>query len=88
VLLDVPHYDFNWQLRYELTEPKLMPRGTVLECTAHFDNSPNNPDNADPTKAVTWGDQSWDEMMVGFFNLEFPAGMDVRDVFAAKAASN
>jgi peroxiredoxin len=67
-LLDVPRYDFNWQLRYELTEPKLMPRGTVLECTAHFDNSEENLANPDPKSPVRWGDQAFDEMMIGFFS--------------------
>ncbi len=67
ILLDVPRYDFNWQLRYELAEPKLMPKGTRIECVAHFDNSTENPANPDPTKPVTWGDQTFEEMMIGFF---------------------
>ena len=67
VLLDVPHYDFNWQLSYKLSEPKLLPKGTVIECTAAFDNSDNNLVNPDSTKPVTWGDQSFEEMMIGFF---------------------
>jgi hypothetical protein len=85
-ILRVPHYDWHWQHWYNLAAPIDLPKGARIECTAHYDNSPNNPDNADPTKEVTWGDQSWDEMMVGFFNLEFPAGMDVRDVLAQKVA--
>jgi peroxiredoxin len=68
ILLDIPHYDFNWQLRYTLAEPKLMPKGTKLHCTAHFDNSENNLANPDPTKAVHWGDQTWEEMMIGYFS--------------------
>jgi hypothetical protein len=87
-ILSVPRYDWHWQLWYNLAEPIALPKGTRIACTAHFDNSPNNPDNADPTKEVTWGDQSWDEMMVGFFNLEFPADMPVRDVLGPKVASN
>ncbi len=87
-ILSVPRYNWHWQLWYNLAAPISLPKGARIECTAHFDNSPNNPDNADATKEVTWGDQSWDEMMVGFFNLEFPAGMDVRDVFVRKVASN
>jgi thiol-disulfide isomerase/thioredoxin len=67
VLLDVPRYDFNWQLRYELAAPKLMTKGTRIECVAHFDNSTENPANPDPTKPVTWGDQTFEEMMIGFF---------------------
>ncbi len=66
-LLDVPKYDFNWQLRYEFAEPKLIPKGTVVKCTATFDNSAENPNNPDPSRRVTWGQQSWDEMMIGFF---------------------
>jgi|SRR5579871_846149 len=84
-LLSVPRYDWHWQLWYNLAKPIVLPKGTKIECTAHFDNSPNNPANADPTKEVTWGDQSWDEMMVGFFNLVFDAKMPVKDVFASKS---
>jgi hypothetical protein len=86
-LLEVPHYNWQWQLWYNLAQPIILPKGTKIECTAHFDNSPNNPDNADPTKDVTWGDQSWDEMMVGFFDLVFPANMSVRDIFPAPATA-
>lgn len=67
VLLDVPAYDFNWQIRYLYKEPKLMPKGTRLHCTAHFDNSADNPANPDPTKTVSFGDQTWEEMMFGFY---------------------
>jgi len=66
-LLDVPRYDFNWQLSYVFPEPKLLPKGTELHCTAHFDNSAANLANPDPTKTVTWGDQTWEEMMIGWF---------------------
>jgi len=67
ILLDVPKYDFNWQLRYTLAEPKRLPSGTVIECTAHFDNSEDNVANPDPSDTVRWGPQTWDEMMIGFF---------------------
>ena len=66
ILLKVPRYDFNWQHTYTLAEPKLLPAGTVIECIAHFDNSANNPFNPDPKSEIRWGDQSWEEMMVGF----------------------
>jgi peroxiredoxin len=66
VLLRVPHYDFNWQSHYRLTKPIKMPAGTRIECTAHFDNSANNPNNPDPQKTVRWGEQTWEEMMIGF----------------------
>jgi hypothetical protein len=84
VLLSVPHFNWHWQNWYNLTEPILLPKGSKIECVAHFDNSPNNPDNADPTKAVVWGEQSWDEMMVGFFNLVFDANMPVQNVLSSK----
>ena len=67
ILLDIPHYDFNWQNTYELAEPKLLPKGTKLICTAHYDNSADNPANPDPTQTVSWGDQTRDEMMIGFY---------------------
>ncbi|HEY4307851.1 MAG TPA: redoxin domain-containing protein [Pirellulales bacterium] len=72
VLLDIPNYDFNWQLRYVYDEPKLMPRGTRLHCTAHFDNSAENLSNPDPTRAVTASEQTWDEMMQGNFSAIYP----------------
>lgn len=68
VLLDVPHFDFNWQIDYILAEPKLMPKGTLLSCMATFDNSAGNPSNPDPKKRVTFGEQTWDEMMIGWFS--------------------
>jgi len=80
-LLSVPNYRATWQLWYDLAEPIALPKGTKIECTAHFDNSPNNALNPDPTKDVVWGDQSWDEMMVGFFNVVFDAKMPLRDLF-------
>lgn len=68
VLLDVPAYDFNWQLKYVLAEPKLMPRGTTIHCTAAYNNSESNLANPEPNKSVRWGDQSDEEMMIGFFD--------------------
>lgn len=67
VLLSVPRYDFNWQLRYVLTEPKMLPRGTTLRCTAYFDNSNDNLSNPDSNKVVTFGPQVFDEMMEGLY---------------------
>lgn len=69
-LLSVPKYDFNWQLGYQLAKPIVLPKGTRIECTAHFDNSINNPYNPDPTQTVKWGDQTWEEMMIGWFSVE------------------
>jgi len=72
VLLDVPAYDFNWQTRYVLAEPRRLPIGSVIHCRAVFDNSVANLANPDSTKSVHWGDQSWDEMMLGYFDLIMP----------------
>ncbi len=72
MLLDVPHYDFNWQTFYRLTEPRLLPTGTKVHAVAHFDNSENNLSNPNPKKTVRWGDQTWDEMMIGYFDLAIP----------------
>ncbi len=69
ILLDVPNYDFNWQNGYHLKQPKLIPAGTVVQCVAHFDNSEDNIANPDPTKTVRWGDQTFDEMMIGYFDM-------------------
>jgi hypothetical protein len=67
VLLSVPKWDFNWQITYQLKEAKRMPKGTEIEVVAHFDNSPQNKFNPDPTKDVRWGDQTFEEMMIGFW---------------------
>lgn len=75
-LLNVPKYDFNWQLTYYLQQPKVLPKGTVLECVARYDNSPNNAFNPDAAAEVYWGDQSWDEMLAGFVDLAMPVKMD------------
>jgi hypothetical protein len=75
VLLRV-NYHFHWQLSYKLAEPRQLKAGTRLRAIAWYDNSKNNPHNPDPTKTVTWGDQTSDEMMVGFFDVAVPAGMD------------
>ncbi|HEY2547946.1 MAG TPA: hypothetical protein VGI46_17875, partial [Candidatus Acidoferrum sp.] len=84
-ILSVPSFNWHWQLWYNLDEPITLPQGTKIECTAHFDNSPNNPENPDPTKSVRWGQQSWDEMMVGFFNLEFDATISAKEISAPDA---
>jgi hypothetical protein len=68
ILLKVPKYDFNWQLNYWLKEPVAAPKGSKLECVAHHDNSTNNKFNPDPTKEVRWGPQTWEEMMIGWFD--------------------
>ncbi len=67
ILLDVPKYDFNWQNIFQLSKPRLLPKGSVLRCVAHFDNSENNLVNPDPTRIVHFGEQTFDEMMVGMY---------------------
>jgi hypothetical protein len=74
VLLDVPQYDFNWQLWYNYQEPKLIPAGSRMYCTAWYDSSEGNPANPDPTATVTWGEQTWEEMMFGFYSTAQPVG--------------
>jgi len=71
-LLDVPRYDFNWQLAYTLRKPLDVPAGSLLRVAATFDNSDANPLNPDPTKAVRWGDQSFDEMLIGYLEYYVP----------------
>lgn len=68
-LLKVDKYDFNWQLAYRLSQPVEVPPGSRIEATAWFDNSPNNPANPDATAEVKWGEQSWEEMMIGFYDI-------------------
>ena len=68
VLLDVPHFDFNWQLWYDFVEPKRLPKGSIIRTTAHYDNSPDNVYNPDPTVDVTYGEQTWEEMMFGWYS--------------------
>jgi hypothetical protein len=67
--LKVPNFSFNWQMGYDEANPVVLPKGTRMECTAHFDNSPNNPLNPNPNAEVKWGDQSWEEMMIGWFGV-------------------
>lgn len=78
VLLDVPRYNFDWQYFYYLEVPKVLPKGTKLDCTAHFDNSPNNAANPAPTEEVRWGDQSWEEMMIGWFEIAMDPDADAK----------
>ncbi len=70
----MPNYDFDWQSSYELKSPIHMPKGTKVECVAHFDNSVNNKFNPDPSKEVHLGDQTWEEMMIGFVLYKTPVG--------------
>ena len=80
-LFNVPHYDFNWQINYYFPTPKTLPRGTKLEVTATWDNSVNNRYNPDPKAEVHWGDQSWDEMLLGLGMLQIDPNIDVDKLF-------
>jgi hypothetical protein len=77
-------YNFYWQLSYRLAKPLPLRAGTMLQAVAWFDNSRNNPHNPDPTVAVRWGDQTYDEMMVGFFDVAVPAGINKWQFFDSR----
>lgn len=78
------NYNFHWQLSYELAQPRRLKAGTKLQAIAWFDNSAKNPHNPDPTQTVHWGDQTSDEMMVGFFDVAVPASIDKWQFFKRK----
>jgi hypothetical protein len=79
VVLRVPKYDFNWQLSYKLAEPKFMPKGSTLKVVMHYDNSAANRYNPDPTATVRWGEQTWEEMMLGYYGtIELPGSTATR----------
>ena len=80
-LLRVSPYNFHWQLSYRFAQPLALPAGTELECVAYFDNSRNNPNNPDPDDAVRFGPQSWEEMMIGFFDVAVDARTDKPSFF-------
>jgi len=71
-VLDIPHYDFNWQLSYDFKQPRRIPKGSRLRITGVFDNSEANRSNPDPSKPVKWGMQSFDEMLIGYMEVFSP----------------
>ena len=71
-LLDIPRYDFNWQLLYRYAQPQRLSRGDTIKFTAWYDNSANNPANPDPTQTVRWGKQINDEMHLGYVEYYVP----------------
>jgi len=79
VVLQVPHYDFNWQHTYEWTEPIPLSEIEQISFTATFDNSRDNPFNPNPDDYVMWGDQTWEEMAVAFFEVAVPRSLDQSD---------
>jgi hypothetical protein len=78
------NYHFHWQMSYRLAEPRFLRAGTKLQAVAWFDNSKGNPHNPDPTQAVRWGGQTYEEMMVGFFDLAVPASVDKWQYFVRR----
>jgi mono/diheme cytochrome c family protein len=82
IVLNVPNYDFNWQLGY-YTDVKI-PKGTKMRVDAHFDNSPNNKFNPAPDRPVYWGDQTWEEMMAPFFGVVVDVKRDPEKVVTVK----
>jgi mono/diheme cytochrome c family protein len=85
-LLTVPDYDFNWQVTYYLEEPKLLPKGTILECIGHYDNSSANPWNPDPESVVHYGDQTWEEMLNGFMEVAIDPDQPPAEIFGPAPA--
>ena len=75
-LLRVPQYDFNWQHTYKPVNPVDLTKGTVLKVVGWFDNSANNPYNPDPKAEVFWGDQTWEEMLLGFIDFAIPVSIN------------
>ena len=75
------NYHFHWQMSYRLAEPRLLKAGTELQAVAWYDNSASNPHNPDPSAAVRWGEQTYDEMMIGFFDVAVAANLDKRGYF-------
>jgi len=83
-LLNIPNYDFYWQLSYRLKTPIPLRKGTRIQCWGTFDNSANNPRNPDPSVDVTYGQQSWQEMMIGFFDVAVDAKIGKPEFFIRK----
>ena len=78
VILNVPHYDFNWQIGYDLAQPIRVPKGAKLVVTGHYDNSANNKFNPDPNRTVYFGNMTWEEMFTPFFAITVDKSVDPR----------
>jgi hypothetical protein len=83
VILNVPRYDFNWQLGYKTSVH--APKGTKLVVDAHFDNSVNNPANPNPNRTVYYGEMTWEEMMLGFFGVVVDQNVDPKTILTTQA---
>jgi hypothetical protein len=86
-LLNIAHYNYNWQLDYQLAEPKVLPAGTKVRAVAAFDNSKQNKANPDPSRSVPWGQQSWDEMMFGSVTFKFVDQSEAKQVSTEQTAA-
>ena len=81
IALSVPHFDFNWQLGYELAKPIQLPKGTKLVTSGHFDNSVNNKFNPDPNQTVYYGGMVWEEMFAGISGILVDKDLDPKKVY-------
>jgi len=81
-ILSVPHYDFNWQLGYDISIK--VPKGTVMHIDAHFDNSANNKFNPNPNKTVYYGSMTWEEMMNPFYGVVVAKDADPKNIVHSK----
>lgn len=86
-ILHVPSYDFNWQHVYALQEPLPLDSIDALEVISRFDNSAANPVNPDPAEYVYWGDQTWEEMAVAFFEVARPRRLKDRPARSATGST-
>jgi hypothetical protein len=80
-ILKVNNWSLNWQLDYKLAKPIQLQPGAKVKATAWWDNSTNNPANPDATKEVKWGEQSWEEMCIGFFDVAVDPKITNRNVY-------
>jgi len=87
VVLNVPRYDFNWQLGYQLAEPLKVPKGSRMTISGHYDNSPNNKFNPDPGRTVYQGNMTWEEMFTPFFAIIVDKGADPSKLYSAPFAT-
>lgn len=87
-LLDIPHYDFNWQTAYRLADPMPLPKNSKIHAVFHYDNSAENLNNPDPTNEVRWGDQTWEEMMIAYFDISVPRDKESEKQGATAGAEN
>ena len=84
-ILKLDNWSLNWQLSYKLEKPMVLEPGTKVKATAWWDNSPNNPANPDPKKDVQWGEQSWEEMLIGFFDVAVDPRITNRNIYARQS---